>query len=91
MSDIEGKLGEEDCRGGEQLEGAVAARTWHCSTDYVHVYVTSFSVFSSTLEQMVPTNLSLALLLSERMDLFQVFFIRSEYSKLSLVLILQMN
>lgn len=47
LSDIQGILGEADGRGGEQLEGAVAARARHCSTDHVHVYVTF--VLSQTL------------------------------------------
>jgi len=46
--DIQGILGEAGSRGWEQLEGAVAARTGHCSTDYVHVYVTF--VLSQTFE-----------------------------------------
>lgn len=50
LSAIKGILGEADCRGGEQLQGAVAARTGHCSTDSVYVCVT-FVLIPNPFEQ----------------------------------------
>lgn len=68
LSDIQGILGEADSRSGEQLEGVVAARTWHCSSNNVHVYVTFYFIFTPNPERNYTQLLSLVLLYQSLWD-----------------------